>query len=89
MENKHEQLVWKIAEEMASAEFNNISLSDLPDGSFNQVFYKNARIAVKHMAESYMSGNTCRRDGDDHEDCFNEMRKRGLIPSPENKKDGE
>lgn len=87
--DKYNQLVRHIAEEMskemhpvkAAAGFTYEQLAD----HYTPV----ARIAVMHMAESYMSGNTCGRDGDDHEDCFNEMRKRGLIPSPEKATDND
>lgn len=89
----YEHLVRKIAEEMAKADHE--ILDARPWSGFTEIdknvsiewYVHIARIAVKHMANSYHDGYMSNYDGTEEkmweDNCRREMVQQGLIPSPE------
>lgn len=79
--NPHEQLVRKIAEQMASEDFTYL-ITDFKESVINR-FIPAARIAVKHMAEKFREGyGFSYAPITDGAAVDRYMTETGLIPSP-------
>lgn len=95
MENKYQQRVREIAEEMAKDSITSMHVNgDYEVGrKVAAAFYLvSARIAVKYMAAmfatAFLMNYEIIPDDDGKEECNREMIKRGLIAPPENSENG-